>query len=35
MNNKNDNDNHELIQLAVSSIIIALLICAFFHYFLT
>jgi hypothetical protein len=30
-----DNDNHELIQLAVSSIIIALLICAFFHYFLT
>jgi hypothetical protein len=30
-----DNDNHELIQLTVSSIIIALLICAFFHYFLT
>jgi len=31
----NDNDNHELIQLAVSSIIIALLICATLHYFLT
>jgi hypothetical protein len=31
----NNHDNHELLQLAVSSIIIALLICATLHYFLT
>jgi len=31
----NGDDNYELLQLAVSSIIIALLICATIHYFLT
>jgi hypothetical protein len=31
----NNHDNRELLQLAISSIIIALLICATLHYLLT